>query len=128
DSIDTHVDKKKYDLSDSDIVLGAKLKIYDFNKNIYYAEPLYIIKNGYLQVSDDTVQKLGLKFRFVNVNTETGKIDISISEKKSVAKDYIVMTAIIFPFINILWIGCIIMVIGTIIAIRARLKSNKQKK
>jgi cytochrome c biogenesis factor len=38
------------------------------------------------------------------------------------------MEAMLFPWINVLWIGCIIMVTGTIIAIRGRLKLLRQQK
>jgi cytochrome c-type biogenesis protein CcmF len=34
----------------------------------------------------------------------------------------------IFPFINILWLGCIVMVIGTFIAIIERIKTTKSNK
>jgi cytochrome c-type biogenesis protein CcmF len=70
------------------------------------------------------VDELGLKFSFWQVNPSTGKVDISVSEKASGKKDFIVMKAIIFPYINILWMGCIIMIIGTTLAIRHRLKRN----
>lgn len=38
---------------------------------------------------------------------------------------YVILKAIEFPFINILWAGCIVMVIGTVIAIIHRNKQNK---
>jgi cytochrome c-type biogenesis protein CcmF len=71
------------------------------------------------------LDELGLKFAFWQVNPETGKVDISVSEKRSSKKDFIVMKAIVFPGINILWMGCFIMIIGTTMAVRYRLKRNK---
>ena len=41
-------------------------------------------------------------------------------------KAFIIMKAIIFPGINILWIGCILMIIGSVLAIRKRLKQAKE--
>jgi len=34
----------------------------------------------------------------------------------------IVLKALVFPWINILWAGCVIMIIGTVMAIRRRVK------
>jgi cytochrome c-type biogenesis protein CcmF len=53
-------------------------------------------------------------------------MDISVSEKKSAQKDFIVLKAIVFPYINILWLGCIVMTIGILLAIRHRIKRNKE--
>jgi len=62
---------------------------------------------------------------FWKIDPQTGDIEISIQEKKSNIKDYFVMQAIIFPYINILWMGCIIMALGTLIAIFERVRKNK---
>ena len=47
-------------------------------------------------------------------------------EKKSNKKDFIIMKAIIFPGINLLWTGCILMIFGSILAIRHRLSQQKE--
>ena len=59
----------------------------------------------------------------------TQTINLTIWEHESIRRDFIVMQAVIFPQINILWIGCIIMVIGTTLSIRHRYKlAQKAKK
>ena len=63
-------------------------------------------------------------FGFVEINPEDGKIQISLQEKKSNVRDFIVMQAMIFPYINILWIGCIVMAIGTVLAILERIRKT----
>jgi cytochrome c-type biogenesis protein CcmF len=63
------------------------------------------------------IDELGLQFMFWKINPKDGKIDISLQEKKANVRDFIVMQAMIFPYINILWMGCIIMIIGTVLAI-----------
>ena len=45
-----------------------------------------------------------------------------ISIKEPLTDEYIVMHAIVFPWINILWLGCILMVVGTFIAVWARIR------
>jgi cytochrome c-type biogenesis protein CcmF len=71
------------------------------------------------------VDSLGLKFSFTKIDPATGKIDLMVAEKKTNRKEFIIMKAIIFPGINILWMGCIMMMAGTIIAIRQRIRSTK---
>jgi cytochrome c biogenesis factor len=39
--------------------------------------------------------------------------------------EFITLKAVIFPFINLLWIGSIVMVIGFVISIFRRNKENK---
>lgn len=68
---------------------------------------------------------MGLKFAFWKINPDEGTIEITMSEKLANNKDFIVMKAFVFPYINVLWLGCIIMAIGTGIAIRERIRIFK---
>jgi len=120
------IDNTNYHLHDSDIAVGARFRLVDVNNNSFYAEPLYVIRQNYELPMDANVDALGIKLSFVKINVNTGKIDVVVSEKKSNAKEFIIMKAIIFPFINILWMGAILLIIGTLLAIRQRLKSNQR--
>jgi cytochrome c-type biogenesis protein CcmF len=124
DEVTRNLDAEKYQLQEGDLAVKAKLTITDINKNIYTAEPFFILRGNYIIPVEAENEELGLKFLFDRIETETGKLKISISEKRSNSKDFIIMRAIIFPYINILWMGCIIMIIGTVIAIFRRLSMN----
>jgi cytochrome c-type biogenesis protein CcmF len=126
--LDTHIDKVKYHLKSGDIAVGALLKVLDINGKIYNAEPVYVISNDIGQSVDATIPAMGLKFSFPKVNPDSHQVEIAVSESKRSAKDFIVMEAIVFPYINILWFGCIIMVLGTVLAIRSRIRKNKEAK
>lgn len=123
DSLSTKFDRSKYDLKDDDIAVMANISVIDVNKR-YQAHPIYVIRNNSIQPIVSKNDEMGLQFMFWKINPADGKIDISVQEKKANMKDYIVMQAMIFPYINVLWIGCIIMALGTLIAIRERLKRN----
>jgi len=43
-------------------------------------------------------------------------------------KDFVILKAIVFPYINVLWSGIIIMFLGTAIAIRNRVRVNSASK
>lgn len=121
EGLTTNIDKEKFGIQNADIVVGAELKLFDVYGKTYNALPIYYITDSIPNVIEDEVKELGLKFAFWQIHPETGKIDISVSEKASEKKDFIVMKAIVFPYINVLWMGCIIMIIGTGMAIRKRI-------
>ena len=68
-----------------------------------------------------------LKFIFWKINPNEGSIEIQMSEKVNNSKEFVVLEAYMFPFINVLWLGCFVMVIGTIVAIVERRRTNKLK-
>jgi cytochrome c-type biogenesis protein CcmF len=122
EDISGNVDKAAKKLEDSDMAVKAILRVTDINNKVYLSEPVFALRNNYVITSEDEIQALGLKFSFDKIDTETGKVQINISEKKSASREFIIMKAIVFPYINILWIGCFIMIVGTLIAIWQRLK------
>ncbi len=126
DSLSTNLSNENMQLSEEDIAVKAHLRALDVKGQTYTATPVYMIKNNSVQPIAAKVDELGLQFMFWKINPETGKVQISVQEKKSNIKDFIVMQAIIFPYINILWIGCIVMAIGTLLSIWERIKKNKR--
>lgn len=124
DSLSTRFDKKQYGLEDTDIAVRAHLRVLDIKKK-YEATPLYVIRNSAVQPLASKVEELGLQFMFWKLSPETGEVEISLQEKTSNIRDFIVMQAMIFPYINILWMGCFIMILGTVLAIIERIRKNK---
>jgi cytochrome c-type biogenesis protein CcmF len=123
--LNKNIDKSKLGLNTVDIAVGAQLEVFDVNKNNYKAEPVFVIQNSEVYTSEAKVEELGLKIGFNKIDPSTGKIDLVISEKKSNSREFIIMKAIIFPYINLLWIGCILLIIGTTLSIRKRISAAK---
>ncbi|MFN8712591.1 MAG: cytochrome c biogenesis protein CcsA [Bacteroidota bacterium] len=71
---------------------------------------------------------LGIKLTFYKLNPQNGRIDVYASELNSLKRDFIVLEASVFPGINVLWIGCIVMLFGTMLAVRERWKLLKKEK
>lgn len=71
------------------------------------------------------LHELGLKFIFWKINPNEGSIEIQLSEKVSNTKEFVVLEAYIFPYINVLWLGSLLMIIGSVIAIIERRRVNK---
>ncbi|MGZ3899554.1 MAG: cytochrome c biogenesis protein CcsA [Bacteroidia bacterium] len=122
DSLRTNLSREQYLKNDSLLEVTVVLRAVDAQSNSYKAYPKYIIKNNVVIPQDAEVDKLGLKFVFWKINPDEGSIEITMSERVSNNKDFIVLEAYIFPYINILWLGSIIMAIGTGIAVAERIR------
>lgn len=127
DSLTTNVSKQEYEKNDTSIVVTAVLRAFDINKKSYMAYPKYQLNKNSIEPVADSVTDLGLKFVFWKINPEDGSVEIQHSERKTNRKDFIVMEAYLFPFINILWLGCFIMAFGTLIAIVYRVRTLRTK-
>jgi len=127
DSLRTNLNREQYQKNDSMLEVTVVLRAMDAQSNEYKALPKYIIKNNVVIPQDDVIEKLGLKFVFWKINPDEGTIEITMSEKLDNAKDFIVLEAYVFPYINILWLGCLIMAAGTFIAILERIRTLKPK-
>jgi cytochrome c-type biogenesis protein CcmF len=127
DSITTNLTEQEYSANDSLLVVTAVLKATDINGRVYRATPKYILKQNMVMPDEFVLDELGLKFVFWKINPNEGSIEIQMAEKVSNAKDFVVLEAYMFPFINVLWLGCLVMVIGTIVAIIERRRLNKLK-
>jgi cytochrome c-type biogenesis protein CcmF len=127
DSITTNLTEEQYTQNDSLLIVTAVLKATDINGKIYRATPKYILKNNMVLPDEFELNELGLKFIFWKINPNEGSIEIQMSEKVNNTKEFVVLEAYMFPFINVLWLGCLVMIIGTIIAILERRRVNKLK-
>lgn len=63
---------------------------------------------------------------FTSILTEEDKF-IFTSREANVESDWIIMKAIVFPMINLVWLGTIILAIGFAISMRKRIQDNRRK-
>ena len=125
DSLKTNINKSEYEKNDSLLEVTAVLRCLNISSKVFYAYPKFIIQNNVVIPKEAIVDQLGLKLVFWKINPDEGTIEITMSEKLGNNKDFIVMEAYVFPFINILWLGCLIMAVGIIIAIIERIRVIK---
>ena len=104
------------DLKDTEVAIKAKLKIYD-NDRVYQAEPVFIIKDQQIGKIPFIVPDLGIKISLENIDPKNGVFNFKTN---TTPKDYIVLKAIEKPFINLLWLGTVLLMIGFCIAIYRR--------
>jgi cytochrome c-type biogenesis protein CcmF len=122
------VDKlQDIELKSTDVAIGAKFEIVA-NGKTYNAQPIYMIRNSNAFDFARKVEDAGIKLRFSKVLPQQNKVEITLYQQPESAKKWLVMRAIQFPYINLLWSGTIIMVIGIILSIFRRNKELKTSK
>ena len=125
---------KQVDLSMSpqllpgDLVVGANLRVLTIDGKEKTLQPLYVIRNSSVFSVDVTDEVNGLEVGFFKIDPETESFHIRLREKVDPQKEFIILKAIVFPGINILWIGCLIMAIGTMLAAWTRIQLARKSK
>ncbi|ARS37287.1 cytochrome c biogenesis protein CcsA [Pontibacter actiniarum] len=110
-------------LEPGDVAVQADMKIFGERKN-YHAHPVLMIKDQMLGRVPEEVADLGLRITFLNIDTENNKFKLGVNASQ---KDYIILKAMEKPFVNVLWIGTIVMSIGFVMAIIRRNDEGKKK-
>lgn len=110
-------------VEEGDLAVGMHLDVHASNGKTYTSVPLYLIKDGQTYDFPQDVVEEGLKFRFTKIDPDANKLELMMYQKPRPEKQWIVMKAVKFPFINLFWGGSIIMVIGFLLAI---LRRNKE--
>jgi cytochrome c-type biogenesis protein CcmF len=124
-SINRNATIKDIPLTKGDAAIGMVLEV-NANDQVYETEPIFLIKGNTKVDFGKKVDEAGLKLRFTNVLPAKDKLELTVYEKpKSDKKDWVVLKAISFPYINLFWGGTIIMVIGFILSIFRRAKEVK---
>lgn len=112
---------KSLALSPGDLAVGLPLEV-DLNGKIYKTEPIFLVKGNNTFDFARNIPDLGLRLRFTKIMPEQKKVELQVYEKPQQAKDWVVFKSIEFPFINLYWVGLIVMVIGFLISIVRRQK------
>jgi len=105
-------------LGPSDVAVKAIVEIFGKQEN-EQLEPVFVVKDNMVGNIPDESEAFGAKINFVNVIPDENSFEFSIQTKQ---KDYIIMKAIEKPFINILWVGTFILMIGFGVATTRRFK------
>ncbi len=119
--------KKEFNLTEKDLLVQAQLVVYDFDTEMHTVKPHFAAVGTRPITFADDVDKIGLKLELFEIDPENEKIGIKVYEAKNKIKEFIIMKASIFPFINILWIGSILMILGTLLAIVTRIAGKRKQ-
>ena len=118
---------KHEELMPDDIAVEVALTLWDFDTKAHKMSPVFVLRDSSKVFSIPSINEdLGISISFDRIYPNNGSIDLTFIEKKSEQKEFIVMQAVLFPYINLLWLGCLIMSIGIIISIRNSIRIFKK--
>jgi cytochrome c-type biogenesis protein CcmF len=110
---------------DGDIVINARFSVRNIEGQApVVAEPLYYIRGNTPYFEPAQLPAQGLQIRVVKILPTENKIQVEVLDQKP-KEQYIVLQAIIFPLINLVWLGMILMMTGLSLAMINRLLQNK---
>ncbi len=127
-SVVKNADSLNKKLLPGEVGIGMNMTVITKDGREYKAMPVVALKDNVLRNIPDTViaQSLIIKFNKL-ADVDGGKIELGIKEDQSI-QDIITLKVYQFPFINVLWIGIIIMVTGFILSIIQRVRTMASTK
>jgi cytochrome c-type biogenesis protein CcmF len=118
--------RKDYVSKPNDITVAMQATIYNSNTS-FTEEAIYLIRENMAVPMEAINEETGVRFFISQVVTSKNKLEVGVAEQKP-APNYIILKAMVFPYINVLWLGTIVLIIGFIISMLHRIKQNKKQK
>jgi cytochrome c-type biogenesis protein CcmF len=112
----------KFNLPNTGATLLADLTVVSKDSLRYRATPMIQVSDNDVVQTDDTVYAQNLYLRFAGV--EDNKVKIGIKESDKLI-DFIALKAYIFPYINLVWVGLVVMALGLLLSLIRRLQWPK---
>jgi len=116
----------KHQFAATDTAIGLNLTVISKEGSRFSAMPLLHVKDGNIYSIPDTVMAQSLILQFTQVKDQAkGLLELGVRESTAVL-DFVTLKAYEFPYINILWLGVLVMVIGIVISIVHRVKQLRR--
>jgi cytochrome c-type biogenesis protein CcmF len=120
DSVSVNPNDHKYKFTSADTALMANLSIFTKENQKLKARPVFYVRNNSAQVIPDTLYSQGLAIGLTRV-ADDKHVEISVKESSRLAP-FLALKVLQFPFINLVWLGTIIMIIGFVMSMVRRIK------
>ncbi|MCB0638021.1 MAG: cytochrome c biogenesis protein CcsA, partial [Lewinella sp.] len=132
------VDHPRYTPREDDIAVAAPLTITDPEGSTYQLNPVFFVRDGELYNLKEELAPLNLHVRFVSIDPDEGTAQLYLARAPlpetravfSVATDafrtdWVALQAIIFPGINIFWLGSSLMMFGLTLSMVHRIQTQR---
>ncbi len=119
-------DKPAAGLLDKDLAVAAHFSMHSAGADTAI-QALYIVRDSMIIPDVVTVDDHGIRLRVDHFDPRDVVFNTTVWEHSEVRRDFIVMQAIIFPQINLLWLGCLIMTTGVFMSMRYRRRLSKSQ-
>lgn len=124
ESVDRVLEVEGIPLGNQDVAVKARIRVQG-ERGDYIAEPIFLIKDKVVGRIPDEVKDLGLKFALLNIHPETNQFSIGINTRQ---KDWVVIKAMEKPYINVLWLGTVVVMVGFGVAMVRRFGEFRKMK
>lgn len=124
ESVDRIFEVEGVVLTNEDVAVKATVRVQG-EQGEYIAEPLFVIKDKLVGRIPDEVKDLGVRITLMNIHPETSEFTIGINTRQ---KDWVVIKALEKPYINLLWIGTLVLMAGFGIAMTRRIREFSKMK
>jgi cytochrome c-type biogenesis protein CcmF len=99
----------------------SEVKVFAKDGREFNVQPAFLVKDNQASLKTDTIMSQSL---IINLQRNAaGKIELGVKESGTVMR-YITLKAYKFPYINILWLGTIVMFIGFMMSMFYRLRKT----
>jgi cytochrome c-type biogenesis protein CcmF len=123
EGVNTHAEIQGFEQQPGDVAVGIKMRYVALDTQ-YIIEPVYFIRDMYATSIAASSHDNKAKIAVTKIIPEENKFEFVLEQKLN---KYIIMKAIKFPFINLLWLGIVVMTVGIYISMKKRLSDNRRK-
>jgi cytochrome c-type biogenesis protein CcmF len=124
ESVERVLEVEDIELTSEDVAVKAKIRVQGEHGD-YFAAPIFLIKNKLVGRIPDEINDLGMRLVLMNIHPETGEFTVGMRTRQ---KDFVVIKALEKPFINVLWIGTLVLMVGFGIAMTRRIREFRKMK
>lgn len=121
----TQVADPRYTPQQGDVAVAAQLRAYTLDGLAGEVHPVYYIRGQMEYGIEDTLQRPFLTARLSRILPGEGAAEIQVRESDA-SRQFVVMKAIVFPAINLVWLGTIVMVAGFALSLWNRLTKREK--
>jgi cytochrome c-type biogenesis protein CcmF len=123
-NVDVNPTNNKVHFTPTDTAIGLDITVISKEGNYFRAMPFLYVKNQNVFSIPDTVMAQSLIVQFNQVKDQSkGLLEIGVKESSAIL-DFVTLKVYEFPFINILWLGVLVMVVGIVMSIVQRIATK----
>ena len=120
DKVTLNPKNSRYNFTANDTAIMADITVHAANGRKLKANPLYQLSNNQVKYTIDTVFAEGLAVGLSRV-ADAEHIEISVKDSTKLVP-FVALKVLRFPFINLVWLGTILMITGFIMSISRRVR------
>lgn len=122
--LEIETDARNSEIDFTNLRIEAIIQISQHGKPLDIIRPRFILKNEQILHQDAFSETYGTKIRFAEVSETPNTIILEISERD---EDFVIIKTVIFPYINLLWLSCLVLLAGFGVSMRNRMIKKHKK-